>query len=240
LDDVWDQDELGYWISRKIMMNGSLCIVTSCNRCVFEKSTSLDVNQEIYIHHVQQLSVADSKQVFTSYAFGRDYEVEQRFEKLVTNVSLACGGIQLVLKVCGALLKDEENEDIWEEVLEKLSCGTIMDDNKIFKCLQMSFDSLEQKHQEMFLDIACVLLGQREDMATRVWKSLKWSPALGIRSLKEKALVGVNLQGRFTMHDHLRDMGREIVRKRREKEGVYKHLWMPESFSMIRENKVCV
>jgi hypothetical protein len=135
LDDVWDQDELGYWISRKILMSGSLCIVTSRTTRVFEKLIQLDVNQEIYIHDVQQLSPTNSKQVFKSYAFGGNYKVEQRFEKLVTNVSLACSGVQLVLKVCRALLKDEEDEDIWEEVLEKLNCGTTMDDNKIFECL---------------------------------------------------------------------------------------------------------
>ena len=120
LDDVRDNDEMDYWVSRKMMMEGSMCIVTSCDKCVFEKSNSFDIKDEVYVHEVLGLNKANSKRVFTSYAFGGFWEVKQGFEELVDKISEACGGFPLVLKVCGALLKDEDDVEIWGEVLRKL------------------------------------------------------------------------------------------------------------------------
>ncbi|KAG0583131.1 hypothetical protein KC19_3G111900 [Ceratodon purpureus] len=237
LDDVCDNDEMYYWISSKMLRRGSMCIVTSRNRRIFEKAYSFDMNHEVYIHDVQGLSSINSQRVFTSYAFGGEKKMKQGFEKLVVNVSEACRGVPLVLKVCGALLKDEEDVDIWNDVLKKLNCGTIMDEDKIFKCLRISYDILQQDHQEMFLDIACALLGQSKDLAIRLWKSHGWSGPLGVRSLVEKALVTLDKRGCFGMHDHLRDMGREIVKKERIHNGVIRRLWMPESLILLKRDK---
>ena len=88
-----------------------------------------------------------------------------------------------------------------------------MDEDKIYECLRKSFDALQRQHQEMFLDIACALLGESKDRAIQAWKSHGWSPTLGVRSLVEKALIVVDRQGYFHMHDHLRDMAHRIVRE---------------------------
>ena len=168
LDDVRDKDEMEYWVSRKMMMEGSLCIVTSRDRRVFEKSNSFNIKDEVYIHDVQGLSLANSKRVFSWYAFGGFWKVKAEFEEMAGAMSEACCGVPLVLKVCGALLKDEDEVEIWEEVMRKLKHGSMMDDKKIFDCLQISFDALQQEHQgyqEMFLDIACALLGESKDLA---------------------------------------------------------------------------
>jgi len=129
--------------------------------------------------------------------------VPPRFEGLVGDVSMACGGVPLVLKVCGSLLKDKEDVEIWKEVLKKLNCGTIIDEKKIFECLWISYDSLPKEHQEMFLDIACALLGAYVEMAKLVWRSQGWFAILGVQSLLEKALIRVNEFGALCMHDHL-------------------------------------
>ena len=64
LDDVRDMAEMEYWVSRKMMMEGSMCIVTSRDRRVCEKSNSFNINDEVYIHDVQRLNEEDSRQVF--------------------------------------------------------------------------------------------------------------------------------------------------------------------------------
>lgn len=51
-DDVCDDDEMDYLITREMLMEGSMCIVTSRNRRVVEKLNSFDVNHEIYVHDV--------------------------------------------------------------------------------------------------------------------------------------------------------------------------------------------
>jgi len=104
------------------------------------------VNHEVYTHDVQLLSLQDSQSVFACHAFGGDGEVPLRFVCLVGDVSKACGRVPLVLKVCGSFLRDEEDVEIWEEVLKKLNCGTIMDEKKIFECLRISYDSLQEEH----------------------------------------------------------------------------------------------
>lgn len=51
LDDVSDDAEvLDYMISRKMLMEGSLCIVTSRSKLVFEESISFDLEHDIHIH----------------------------------------------------------------------------------------------------------------------------------------------------------------------------------------------
>ena len=236
LDDVRDMDEMEYWVSRKMMMEGSMCIVTSRDRRVFEKSNSFNIDDEVYIHDVRGLNKADSRLVFTWYAFGGFWKVKAEFEEMVGKASEACGGVPLVLKVCGALLKGEDYVEIWEEVMRKLKHGSMMDDKKIFECLRISFDALEREYQEMFLDIACALLGESKDKAIGAWKSHGWCGGLGVRSLVEKALITINERGLFCMHDHLRDMGRRIVREERAFQGT--RLWMPEAYELLKNDEV--
>lgn len=63
-DDVWDSDDTKYMISRNMLAEGSLCIVTSCDMRVFEESNSFDLKHEMHIHNVQRLDDENSKQVF--------------------------------------------------------------------------------------------------------------------------------------------------------------------------------
>ncbi|KAG0619290.1 hypothetical protein M758_4G129200 [Ceratodon purpureus] len=236
LDDVSDSDAMSFWITREMLSIGSLCIVTSRDRRVFELSCSLDMNEEVHIQHVQGLSDVDSKKVFASYAFGGVSKVKSELEMMVASISKACGGVPLVLKVCGALLKDEVNVLIWNEVLKKLNTGTIMDEEKVFECLRMSYDSLQGQYQDMFLDISCALIGECCSYAISVWNAHGWAASLGVRTLVEKALVYKDKDDCFNMHDHLRDMGREIERKGRMGGGVIRRLWMPKSLELLEED----
>lgn len=153
---------------------------------------------EKYIHHVKGLGKEDSKRLFAAYAFGRDAKVRTvvqipgGFEKLVTGISEACGGVSLVLQACGAHLKGVKELEIWTEVLDRLSCGAMMNDEKITKYLHISYRALQREHQEMFLDIACGLIGQLEYSAKNVWKSKGGFPYGGIHTLVQKALVAVD------------------------------------------------
>ncbi|KAG0561264.1 hypothetical protein KC19_9G049900 [Ceratodon purpureus] len=236
LDDVPDNGELYYWISRKMLTEGSMCIVTTRNRRVVEKLNKFDMKEAVHFHKVQGLGSEDSKRVFASYAFGRHWnDKPPGFGELVAEISEACRGVPLVLKVCGALLKGREDAGFWSEVLMELKSGTF-DDDGISDCLKISFNALDQEYQDMFLDITCVLLGKPRDMAILAWKSHGWYPIMGIQTLVDRALVTVDNSGCFRMHDHLRDMGRQILKEQRSK-GVINRLSMPESLEYLREYK---
>jgi hypothetical protein len=127
------------------------------------------------------------------------------------------------------------NLDVWKGVERKLTCNGMVNDNTILNCLRISYDSLTEEEKKMFLDIACALLGESEYMGICIWRSQELEPSLGVRSLKKKALISLNGKGRFTMHDHLRDMGREIEQV---EAGDTRRLWMPKSLSLLKEKKV--
>lgn len=238
LDDVYDDAEmLEYMLSRKMLREGSICIVTSRSKRVFEESISFqDHVHDIHVHKVNELNKEDSKKVFMSYAFGGDCKVKQGFEILVNDISRKCGGVPLVLKVFGALLKKKRDIRSWKDVLVKMNWNSAMDETGIFKCLQISYDDLSSKQQGMFLDIACALLGQSKDMAEHTWKSHGWSTILGVDELVSKALISVDDNGYFVMHDHLRDFGRNIEMKNENR----KRMWITfdSSFS-LENNEVC-
>ncbi|KAG0562345.1 hypothetical protein KC19_9G139100 [Ceratodon purpureus] len=221
-----------------MLTKGSMCIVTTRNRRVVEKLNNFDMKKAVHVHNVQGLGSEDSEHVFASYAFGGYWnDKPPGFEELVAKISEACRGVPLVLKVCGALLKGREDASFWNEVLKELRRGTFDDDGRrIFECLMISYNALPQECQEMFLDIACALLGKPKDMAILAWKSHGWSPIKGIEILVERALVTVDNSGGFKMHDHVRDMGRQIVREQRSK-GVVTRLSMPESLEYLRQNE---
>ncbi|KAG0605328.1 hypothetical protein M758_9G049500 [Ceratodon purpureus] len=236
LDDVPDNGELYYWISRKMLTEGSMCIVTTRNRRVVEKLNNFDMKEAVHFHEVQGLGSEDSEHVFASYAFDGYWNYKPPgFGELVAEISEACRGVPLVLKVCGALLKGMEEAGFWSEVLMELKSGTF-DDDGISDCLKISFNALDQEYQDMFLDITCVLLGKPRDMAILAWKSHGWYPIMGIQILVDMALVTVDDCGCFRMHDHLRDMGRQILKEQRSK-GVINRLSMPESLEYLREYK---
>ena len=237
LDDVPNVERLNYMMTREMLKKGSVCIVTSRDRRVFEASNIFEgTKQEVYVHEVKMLNMEDSKRVFSSFAFGRDCEMRLKYEEWATKIIKLCCGVPLVLKVCGALLKGEVNLDVWEDVERKLNSGAMLDDKNILNCLRISYDFLAEKEKNIFLDIACALLGESKDMGICIWRSQEWEPRLGIRNLKKKALISVDEKGCFTMHDHLRDMGREIERV--EAGDSRRRLWMPKSLSILDKKKV--
>jgi len=91
----------------------------------------------------------------------------------------------------------------------------------------------------MFLDIACTLLGRSVDMTKLIWRSVGWSVAWGVQSLVEKALIRVE-DGKFCMHDHLRDMGPAIAKQERTHMGICKRLWGFECLALLNKNEVCM
>ena len=84
-------------------------------------------------------------------------------------------------------------------------CGLNERSTKIYDKLKISYDSLDPKVKEIFLDMACFYLGQDVDNAMRIWG------ILGIRNLQGKCLLEVGGENRIQMHDHIRDMGRQIA-----------------------------
>lgn len=87
--------------------------------------------------------------------------------------------------------------------------------------LKISYDSLESEEKDIFLDIACFSIGQNKDKWVRIWKESGWKGSVGLRNLENKCLVEVDSQNEIRMHDHLRDLGRNIA----QEESKPRRLW---------------
>jgi Leucine-rich repeat (LRR) protein len=132
---------------------------------------------------------------------------------LVNKFLKACGGLPLSLKVIGALLNGKDTS-YWEDQLNRLE--RILP-NEIKQKLQISYDALECDEKQIFLDIACFFIGEDRDMAVRIWDN----GLCGFRNIQDRCLVEVNSEKQIKMHDHLRDMGREIAKA----SGLPRRLW---------------
>jgi len=113
--------------------------------------------------------------------------------------------VPLSLKVFGALLCGKNDPFYWEYQLDKL--GRILPTD-IKQRLQISIEPLDAEEREIFLDIACFFTGENRDMAIKIWDGSHWK---GFQNLEERCLVEVDSENVIHMHDHLRDLGRDIA-----------------------------
>ncbi|KAF3777091.1 TMV resistance protein [Nymphaea thermarum] len=71
----------------------------------------------------------------------------------------------------------------------------------------------EERQKQIFLDISCFFIGKDREKATHMWKACDWCPERVIPDLRRRSLIDIDQHGEFSMHDLIRDMGREIVRE---------------------------
>lgn len=126
--------------------------------------------------------------------------------KLPHEVANLCGNLPLGLNVLGSSLRGKDRQE-WMELLPRLRNGL---NGKIEKTLRVSYDELDDKDQEVFLYIACLLNGQKVDYIKNL---LGESVYVGIKMLADKSLIRIT-QPRKTLHMHnlLQKLGKEIVR----------------------------
>ena len=97
--------------------------------------------------------------------------------------------------------------------------------NEILERLKLSYYALEREEKQIFLDIACYFIGEDMDMAKRIWEGSRRSLLVELLNLQAKCLVEVDGGNTLKMHDHLRDMGRQIADQEKT-DGVIPHrLW---------------
>ena len=135
----------------------------------------------------------------------------------------------MALEVLGSSLC-KKSKDEWMCALNKLKK---FPDMEIQKVLEISFDELDDDQKNIFLDIAFVFWEGNKDIITEVLKSCGFSPTSGIRTLIDKSLISF-IDDQLYMHDLLREMGKEIIRRTSPKEpGKRSRLWMQEDISHI-------
>ncbi|GLJ34191.1 hypothetical protein SUGI_0687230 [Cryptomeria japonica] len=202
LDDVDHPDQLEALLPpRESLGHRNLIIVTT---------RELDVLNAWGISTVfkmRPLNETHAEQLFCCHAFLQQSPPPE-FEGLVKKFIKACDGLPLSLKVLGAQLYGKSDKAYWQRTLNKILRILPMD---IKKRLKVSYDALDEEEKQMFLDAACFFIGRRTSTAIAVWDGSEWDGLLGWEKLFNKCLVDLDQWNRIRMHDHLRDLGREIA-----------------------------
>ena len=236
MDDIQDKDLFDKLILTIDFLPPKSCIiVTSRDRHLLKL---IGGKFNFYLHEVTPLGCEDSQKLFNWHAFG-DEEAPQNFNALANDVSKACYGLPLALKVVGSSLfgktSNEDQECIWPEAIDALK-----GDQSLKGALKWSYDSLSNSEKLMFVDVACVFYGWKKQQALEIWQSCKkcssccgkGTPHTSLRHLIDKSLVVIdNSQGNniLTMHGLLREMGQSIG----EVDG--SHLWEGKAVKVVED-----
>jgi hypothetical protein len=85
----------------------------------------------------------------------------------------ACGGLPLSLEILGCYLCDIHDLEIWKDALCELKGGRNItrgfEYEMFWKTLQISYDDVNQEHEDMFLDITCFFIGFKKSTFCRVY-----------------------------------------------------------------------
>nr|XP_043631884.1 disease resistance protein Roq1-like [Erigeron canadensis] len=204
LDDVDKLDQLQALAgSDKWFGGGSRIIITTRDQHLLDSHKAK--NKKVY--PVRLLSKDEASQLFKIHAYNENNPLKD-FEKFSSHVVEYASGLPLALKVLGSFLYDK-NEEEWISALDRLKD---IPEKEIVETLKISYDGLNTLEKELFLDIACFLRFSTPHDAMEMLEACGYYPHIGIKILREKALITINRDGEFDMHDLIQEMGHFIVR----------------------------
>jgi energy-coupling factor transporter ATP-binding protein EcfA2 len=205
-------------------------------------------NWQILKYHVSEFAKIDmplleeeqARELFMFHAFKHANHGIEDFENISMKIIKTCGGLPLSLEVLGCYLCDMHKLKMWEAVLNQLEDGKNItggsDNEMLWKKLRISYDALDEKHQNMFLDIACFFNGFKKNTFCRVWSGDNSSPILGLQNLKDRSLIKWGKDGVLYMHEQLRDMGQNIAME----VPMSRFIWKPKKEKFfLQNNEVC-
>ncbi|KAL4184306.1 hypothetical protein AMTRI_Chr10g224920 [Amborella trichopoda] len=233
LDDVGHHKQLEKLAGeRDWYCKGSRIIITTRDEHV------LNVRNRVVNHHIYKLEGLDDTQsleLFSWCAFGEVQPV-QEYVKLSKEVVSMAGGLPLALEVLGNYLCDLTSIEEWKDAVAKLK--RIPEDDVMLK-LKISYDDLNEKEQQIFLDIVCFFIGENKDYAIDIWKCCGFPALISIRRLLQRSLIKIVDGHELWMHDQIRDMGRWIVElENLDDPGSRSRLWDPdEVFDVLKNHK---
>jgi len=205
-DDVARQDQLNALMGERSWLGpGSRLVITTRDSNLLREADQT--------YRIEELEPDEALQLFSWHAF-KDTKPAKDYIELSKKAVDYCGGLPFALKVIGALLY-RKNRVTWESEIDNLSRIPNQD---IQGKLLTSYHALGGELKRAFLDIACFFIGkEKEYVAKLLGARCGYNPEVVLETLHERSMIKV-LGETVTMHDLLRDMGREVVRESSPKE----------------------
>lgn len=201
LDNVDNFEQLDALMVTKVLGPSCTVLVTTRDKRILELAQISMVYEATRLNHDQ------ATELFCRHAF-LSARSNVGFDDLVIKFVEILDSLPLSLETFGSHLYGKTDRKIWETLLGKIS--RILPRN-IKERLKITIEVLDEEEKSMFLDAACYLVGEDKDTAIRIWDASGWSGWLGFETLEQNCLIQVDAKNRIKMHDHLRDIGRDIV-----------------------------
>ncbi|PWA65204.1 toll/interleukin-1 receptor (TIR) domain-containing protein [Artemisia annua] len=229
LDDVDDIEQLAALAGEPDWFKlGSRVIITTRDKQIL-------LAHEVKFIDVNLLSREEAICLLSKNAFKRDIPIEG-YEDLSGKVVKYADGLPLTIKVLGSMLG--QNERQWIDTLKRLKEIPL---KATMEKLELSYNCLEDDYKEIFLDVACFMKGWDKDAAITALKSCGFFAEAGLRVLEQKSLISISEQkstyGRLDMHDHIEEMGKNIVRRLHpDNPNTHSRLWIREEIVDVLAN----
>jgi len=108
------------------------------------------------------LEEEQARELFMFHAFKHPNHVTNYFKNISMEIIKACGGLPLSLEILGCYLCDIDDLEIWKDALRELKARKNItwgsDNELLWKTLIISYDHLNEEHQNMILDIVCFFI----------------------------------------------------------------------------------
>jgi hypothetical protein len=239
VDDVGKTENLGALLQLLIdkdvtNVNCKSKILVNCRnwqilKCHVRESAKMDM---------AFLEEEQARKLFMFHAFKHASHVTNDVKNISMEIIKACEGLPLSLEVLGSYLCDSPILEVWKDALHTLKNGRSItggsDNEVLWTTLRISYDHLDKDHQNMFLDIACFLVGFNESTLHRVYWNGDYSCGSKIRlqNLKDRSLIKWAEDGSLCMHEQLQDMGRNIAME----VTMSRFIWKPNIY--LQNNQV--
>ncbi|XP_024045001.1 putative disease resistance protein At4g11170 isoform X4 [Citrus clementina] len=175
------------------------------------------------IYEMEALEYHHALELFSRHAFKQNHP-DVGYEEFSSKVMKYAQGVPLAIKVLGCFLYEREKE-VWESAINKLQ--RILHPS-ILEVLKISYDSLDDKEKNIFLDVACFFQGEDVNLVMKFHNASGFYPEIGISVLVDKSLIAIGSYNKIRMHDLLQELGREIVRQESINPGNRSRLWHHE------------
>ncbi|XP_039160702.1 disease resistance protein RUN1-like isoform X2 [Eucalyptus grandis] len=194
---------------------GSRIIITTTSKSVFsrievegfEENVSTR-STKIIPYEMKKMHLDHALQLFNKLAFNT-YSAPPDLYDLSKEVIEFTGGLPLAVEVIGSHLRGQSKAQ-WISTLDQLKK---VPHKKVQQRLKISYDALEYRQQQIFLDIACFFVNKKITIPMYMWEDSGFHPRFEIEVLIGKSLIKIVDHNRIWMHDQLKAFGREIVRQ---------------------------
>lgn len=203
LDDVDERHHLKAFAGKLSYFGSrSRIIITTRN------PNLLKITEVIQTYKVEPMDTGQSLRLFCRHAFGGSSPWEG-FGELSKDIVSTARGLPIAIEVVGSFLYRKDIQ-IWTETLKKLKKGPV---HPVRQALITSLEALNPGAKEIFLDIACFLIGKDKRIPFYMWEGCDFHPCSGVESLLLTSLVKIGEKNELLVNDLLRDLGRAIVGK---------------------------